>query len=208
MKIFGILIALTAGAVALVASPVSYTVRVDTSSISTQNGIVYLAFATGTPEADNALAGISGFSTDGTFSGVVSTDGTVIPANADFTGDFGISNDPTQNSNGNYLNFVLTLSGDAFDNPNAANTSGSTFAVTFYTPGFGGTLLTDSTDGAVLDVQVAANGGAVTPQTFNPAVVDVATTPEPGTVGLIGGGLLAMFGMRRWRPGRGKSLRR
>jgi hypothetical protein len=215
--ILGIVLSLAAGSASSYAS-VLYSVNVDTHSLSGQSGIIDFAFLAGNTDADAALASVAAFATSGTLSGAATIDGTVLPGNASLPGSFAISNDPGQQLNdlyqsivfGNSLSFSVTLSGPAFDSPNAADTSGSTFSFSLYQPNFAAPLLTSSVDGSVLDLQVSP-GGSVAAQTFTTdlggasvvsAAPVVAATPEPETNALVGVGLLSLALLGRWRRAR------
>lgn len=205
----------TAGltAIASVASPITYTVSVNTSAIKATMGFVDFDFAPGN-NSQNASVTIGGFGGTGGLSGSPQVNGTVTGT---LPGPLVIGNGTQFNDYfqgftfGTSIAFNLTFSGPALSSPNGTSTSGSTFAFGMFDSTGSNPLLTTDPNGNTFIVAVHLDG-TTSVTTFPPATggisaatVAVATTavPEPSTLTLT---LLALTGtlILKSRPNRGK----
>jgi hypothetical protein len=171
---------------------VVYQVSVDTSALSGQDGNLDFQFDPGGQGAESATATVTGFQMSG---------GSVSPP-ALLTGDASgalpgtltldnstIYNDAFQGiTYGTGFTFLLTLSGQAVDNP--GGTFGSSFALSLYDEAGITPLLTTAANGSVLTVNLDTQGlaSAVTfPQSLTdqtPVVTVANGVPEPSSLSL------------------------
>jgi hypothetical protein len=194
--VIGILVTAPLGAA------ITYSVQIDTSSLTSTNPAGYLdfSFIPGGTDADNAFASVSAFSTDGSLAASATLSGDVTPVNAALPEGFTLGN--TQFFNdlfqgitfGDTIDFFVTLSGDAIDSPNPANNSGTEFAFSLYGADQQTPLLTTSIGGNALGIDVGPDG-IVTADYVSDAV-NAQVTPEPAPFALLlsGAGALAGFG--------------
>jgi hypothetical protein len=165
----------------LTASPVSFQVNVDTSSISSVTGGVDFQYNPGDPSADASFITIDFFTPGGQLNGVPSIVGGVtgtLPGSVriDNTGGF---NDYFQGFTfGNSLSFLVTFTTPA---PSGSAVSGSTFAFSMYDADGITTLLANDPSGAYAIGSVDTNGAV----SFS--------APEPGTFSLIGLGFTVVI---------------
>jgi hypothetical protein len=194
-------IAVIGAARGLDASPITYAVLVNTSSIAGVSGNIDFQFNPGALTTDPAFVTISMFASDGTLAGVPVTTGDVtgtLPAVTirnttafnDYTDGFIF---------GNFLSFRVRFDGTALTSPSPAATSGSTFAFSLFNSDFTAALLTsDTVNGALVEGDVNLDG-TVTITNFGTggtttvtAVQDGTPVPEPSTLLLVGAGLVAV----------------
>jgi len=181
----------------LFASPFSYNVTVNTSSLSATSGALYIQFNPGNATSDNATATISNFQITGpgsltgapVFSG--SASGTLNAALA-------ISNTASNNDAlqaltfGNALAFRLSIA-ETFTG--AANT-GSVFNFGVFQSDGVTPLLTTQADGYSVIVNLDNRSGAAAISTTAAATVPaVSAVPEPATFALFSAGLAAFLFM-------------
>ena len=188
-------------AAGLHAAPITYSVIVNTSSISGLSGNVDFQFNPGFGATDPAFVVISMFSSNGTLAGspVITGDatGTLPPAVT-------IQNTTAFNDYsdvflfGSFLSFLVRFDGVALTSPSATATSGSTFAFSLFNSDFTAPLLsTDTVNGVLVQGDVGLNG-TVTTQNFSAGgVASVGAVPEPASALLIAFGLAGIAFIRR-----------
>jgi hypothetical protein len=198
IKTISALFLLAATAVVPSHASVVYQFTVDTTSLaSTAANLDFLLLPGGASPAAVSVA-ISGFTTDGAFNPAV------IALTGDAAGalDTGLILGNTTGFNdgfqpitlGNAVSFLATFSGAGVDTP---GTTGTTFSFSIYDAAGTTALLTTAADGSIAGVNIDALSGIV-PYTNGPATVGPPpAVPEPGSLSLIGLGLLAMAGTRR-----------
>jgi hypothetical protein len=165
----------------LTASPVSFQVDVDTSSISGLTGGVDFQYNYGDPSADASFVTIDLFTPGGQLNGVPSIIGAVagtLPGNVRID-NIGAFNDYFQGFTfGNSLGFLVTFTTPA---TSGSAVSGSTFAFSMYGADGATPLLANDPSGAYAIGSVDTNGAV----SFS--------APEPGTFSLIGLGFTAVI---------------
>ena len=201
-------IALIGAARGLDASPITYAVLVNTSSIAGVSGNIDFQFNPGALITDSAFVTISMFASDGILAGVPVATGDVTGALPVVT----IRNTTAFNDYtdgfvfGNFLSFRVKFDGTALTSPSPGATSGSTFAFSLFNSDFSAALLTsDTVNGALVEGDVNLDGTVTitnfgTGRTTTVTVVQDGTpVPEPSTLLLVGAGLVAVArrGLRR-----------
>ena len=176
-----------------------YDVTVDTSSLITSTGYLYLEYTTGVNNTSTSTATVQNFATDGLLGATVPSTLTnggkyvtgTLPGAVSFTSGHSdaFTSDYTQAITfGNNFHFSLLLPDGTASNAESnlslwlsANADGS------------GPLKT--TDGMLLDITLNANGTATA------VVADAGTTatptPIPAAAWLLGSGLMGLVGFRR-----------
>lgn len=185
------LVMLAAGSAFATSSPYEdYNVTIDTSSLNGTNGYLYLQY--NPSSAVNSTARVYGFSTDGTLgaqsvnvvngSAVTGTlPGNVVFANTNNAN--GINDYNHAELFGNSINFNLLFASNSFGLPVGGS---STFSLGLYQDEFGASPLL----GGTLFTVDLLNNGTTSYQVFSNA--NVSTVPEPGTIVLLGAGLLGL----------------
>lgn len=164
------------------AAQVKYFVTVDTSSVSGMSGIVDMQFNPG-GASEVATAQVVGFTVNG---GSVSGSPTLMgDAAGTLPGTLAFQNTAPDNEYyqnitfGSSVTFELVLSGPAITSPNGS-TDGTSFFLSFYTPGFGAILLTNDSAGPIVeaDIDTSTNPTTITAEGFTePEAEQVSTCP-------------------------------
>ena len=175
------------------ASPITYDVTVDTSSIAGTAGSLDFQFNPGPLVTQSASLQILSFSSGGTLTGSPALTGDVagtLATTLTFDNGSGFNDYFGGFKFGQMLSFVMNLSGTALSAPDGVSTSGSTFAFSMFSDAAGTipTLTTDTTNGFAFLVNVNLDG---TTTVANSSVQTVlaqggsAATPEPGALPLL-----------------------
>lgn len=184
------------------ASPITYDVTVNTSSITGTAGSLDFNFNPGLLVTQAASLQILSFSSDGTLAGSPLVTGDVagaLPSTLTFDNGMAFNDYFEDFKFGSALSFEVSLYGPALNSPDGVSTSGSTFAFSMFSNPAGTTpvLTTDTTDGFAFLVNVNLDG-TTTATDFVPA----SAVPEPGSLVLIGSGMiLALRVLRKRRRG-------
>ena len=199
-------------AVSAMASPITYDVAVNTSSITGTMGSLDFNFNPGPLVTQLANLQILGFTSDGTLAGACPCGtGDVngqLPATLTFDNGTGFNDYFDGFTYGTTISFAVSLYGPALSSPDGVSTSGSTFAFSMFSDAAGvtPTLTSNTTDGFAFTVDVNLDGSTtvtnystqtnVTPETGPPG--PGSGVPEPGTLGLSAMALagLALLGGR------------
>lgn len=189
------------------ASPITYLVTVNTSSISGTAGSFDLQFNPGPLLSQAASLQILSFAGDGTLAGAPIVTGDVngiLPATLNFDNGTGF-NDYFQNFTfGTNILFDVSLYGPALSSPDGVSTSGSTFAFSMFSDA-GGTvpvLTTNTVEGFAFKVDVNLDGSTTVSNFSAQTDVAPATTtpvPEPATCVLLLPGIIAVRILTRSR---------
>lgn len=184
----------------LEAAPITYSVLVNTTSISGVSGNVDFQFNPGSGITDPAFVTISSFASNGILAGAPDRVGDVTGTLPDviIRNTSGLNDYADGITFGSFLSFLVRFDGTALTSPSPGATSGSTFAFTLFNSDFGSTLLsTDAVNGALVQGDVNTHGAVAitnfgTDRTTTVTPVQVVTpVPEPGTLLLVGAGLAA-----------------
>jgi hypothetical protein len=202
---------LFAAAIPLAAGPISYQVSVDTSSVSGNSGFLNFEFDPGDLSSQLATATMSNFtgialqlSNPGN---AVTGDITgTLPGTVTFVNDQDFNDYFVGATYSSGFSFLLTLSGPAIDTPNGTSTAGSTFFISLTDDTGDINILPPSGPAGQVDINL---DGTTTPTAFpsdadrDPSVVSFSlqAVPEPGSLTLLMGGILAAAG---WRLRRGR----
>jgi hypothetical protein len=183
------------------ASPITYTVTVDTSSISGDAGSLDFNFIPGPLVTQAASLQILDFSTDGSLAGSPILTGDV---SGDLSSSVTFDNGTQYNDYfedftfGSTLSFEVSLYGPALSSPDGVSTSGSAFAFSMFSDSAGTipALTTDTADGWATTIAVNLDG-TTDLTSYIPASGPPGVTPEPGSLLLLGTGLLALGALTR-----------
>jgi hypothetical protein len=190
------------------ASPITYDVTVDTSSIIGTTGSLDFNFNPGPSVTQSASLQILNFISDGTLTGLPTLTGAVsgaLPAVLTFN-----NNAPYNDYFGGFrfgktISFDLSLYGPALSAPDGFSTSGSTFAFSMFSDA-GGTLpvlTSDITNGFAFMANVNLDGSTTLINSSAQTTVVQTTAPVPAPSSLlllaIGVGLMFCFGLQRQR---------
>jgi hypothetical protein len=165
------------------ATPITYSVSADTSSISVTMGSLDFNFNPGPLTTQAASLQILGFSTDGS----LGSSSTVGDASGALPGTLTFDNATAFNDYfqtikfGSNLTFDVSLYGPALSSPDGVSTSGSTFAFSLFSDPAGTipVLTTDTTNGFAYTVDVNLDGSTTATNFLTSG--PIAYTPEPGS---------------------------
>lgn len=188
-------------AISASASPVTYAVTVNTSSIAGDQGSLDFNFNPGPLETQAAALQILGFSSDGSLAGSPQLTGDVsgvLPSTLTFDNSTGFNDYFDGFTYGSTLSFDVSLYGSALSSPDGVSTSGSAFAFSMFSDAAGTipVLTSDTTDGYALLVNVNPNGTTTLTDYSTP---DTSPVPEPGSFLLLGTGMAFALGALRSR---------
>jgi hypothetical protein len=192
------------------ASPITYDVTVNTSSLAGTTGSLDFQFNPGPLVTQAASLQVLEFTSDGTL--VVNS----LPSpqlTGDVSGDLSsvvTFDNGTQYNDyfedftyGTTLSFEVSLYGPALSSPDGVSTSGSIFAFSMFSDPFGTipALTTDTTDGFAATLNLNLDGTATATDSSPVASISpVVATPEPSSLLLLATGLLGLAGtLRRLR---------
>jgi len=186
------------------ATPITYNVTVNTSSIAGTAGALDFNFNPGPLTVQAASLQILNFSSNGTPAGSPALTGDVngaLPATLTFDNGTGFNDYFEAFTFGSTLSFDLSLFGPALSSPDGVSTSGSTFGFSMFSDAAGTipALTTNTTDGFAFTVNVNLDG-TTTVNNFSLQTSGLQTTavPEPGSLGLVSAGLvIALAALRR-----------
>jgi hypothetical protein len=189
--LLGTLLSCLAGVVS--ASPITYNVTVNTSSISGTAGSLDFNFNPGPLVTQSASLQILSFGGNGTLTGTPSVIGDVtgtLPATVTFDNGMGFNDYFQGFTFGSTLSFKISLFGPALSSPDGTSTSGSTFAFSMFSNAAGTipVLTTDTTDGFAFTVNVNLNGSTTVMNYSTQTSVQPANSsvPEPDSLALLG----------------------
>jgi hypothetical protein len=201
-------------AVSAMASPITYDVTVNTSSITGTLGSLDFNFNPGPLVTQLANLQILNFTSDGTLAGGCPCGqgdaSGELPGTLSFDNGMGFNDYFEGFTYGSTISFAVSLFGPALSAPDGMSTSGSTFAFSMYSDPGGATpvLTSDTVNGYAFTVDVNLDGSttvtnnsaqtSVTQDTgSNPPPPPPSGVPEPGTLGLSLAGLAIGVGLRR-----------
>lgn len=185
------------------ADSVTYTVTVNTSSQTGNNGYIDLELNGGTFGSQDITATVTGFSgavlnPGDSLNDAVGTSGSLdVPP---LTFDNQVGNDYFEALTfGNEVSFLVTLAGDGVSGSGASTSeSGTIFQVQFWDASGMSTVLSDDPNGLTAELDVAADGTLSSDAGTGASVA--AATPEPATLSLVGmAGVLVRVAQRRRR---------
>jgi hypothetical protein len=190
------------------ASPITYSVTVNTSSVSGTAGSLDFQFDPGPFVSQPASLQILAFAGNGTLAGTPSVTGDIsgaLPTTVTFDNGSGFNDYFQDFTFGSTLLFSVSLYGPGLTSPNGTATSGSTFAFSMFSDAAGTVpvLTTDLTDGFAFEVDVNLVGTATITNFSAQTTVSAGTSsaPEPSSFVFIGA-LLGVFTLVRtmWAP--------
>jgi len=191
------------------ASPITYGVTVNTSSIFGTVGSLDFNFNPGPLVTQSALLQTLNFTSDGVLAGAcpcgIGDVSGQLPATITFDNGAGLNDYFDDFTFGSTISFQVSLYGPALSSPDGVSTSGSTFAFGMFSDAAGTipVLTTDTTDGFAFTVGVNLDG--TTTVTNFSSQTDVgsgtSTIPEPSSLALLGMAMTSL-GTRRFRQQR------
>ncbi len=206
-KTLFLILALLLGAVGSVrADGVTYSVSVNTSSVSGTAGSLDFQFNSGPTMTQFATLQISNFATDGTLDpggpALIGDVSGALPGTVSFDNAGGFNDYFTGFTFGTTLSFLVNLSGPAVNSPDGVSTSDSTFGFSMFSdPSAVNSILTNDPNGFAFTTDINLDG-STTPTNnsmqLTAAPVGTVSAPEPGTMLLLTAGLVG-FGLFRKR---------
>jgi len=175
------------------ASPITYDVTVDTSSISGTAGSLDFNFNPGPLVTQPASLQVLNFTSNGSLTGsptLIGDTSGALPATLNFDNGTSFNDYFGGFKFGQMISFVLSLSGPALSAPDGVSTSGTTFAFSMFSDAAGTipTLTNDTTNGFAFLVNVNLDGTTTVTNSSAQTVVaqeGSTVTPEPGALPLM-----------------------
>jgi hypothetical protein len=188
------------------ASPVTYDITINTSSIAGTVGSVDFNFNPLLLTTQAASLQILYFSTDGTLAGTPALTGDVsgaLPSAVTFDNGTGYNDYFEGFTFGSTLTFDVSLYGPALSAPNGVSTLDSTFAFSIFSDAAGTipALTTDTSDGFAFIVNVNPDGSTTVTDYSDQTTVEPQSSivPEPGSLWLVAIGLILIAGVYQRR---------
>jgi hypothetical protein len=187
---------------------ISYSVSVDTTSITGTTGSLDFNFNPGPLITQFALADLVDFSSDGLLAGSPVLTGDVsggsLPSTVTFDNGGALNDYFDGFTFGSNLMFVVRLYGPAISSPDGVSTSGSLFTLSMFSDAAGTVpvLTSDTTDGFAVTLSVNLDG-STTPTNFSAhTTLGQETVPEPGAILPVAAALaaVAVAARRKTRP--------
>src|SRR6266481_5678608 len=178
------------------AGPITYSVVVNTGSISGQSGNVDFQFNPGCGLSDPAFVTISAFSSNGTLAGTPALAGGAtgtLPPLVTIHNTSGFNDYSDAFTFGSFLSFLVRLDGAALTAPSGTATAGSVFAFSLFNSDFSAALLTtDTVNGVLVQADVDTRGKVTITNFGAPGTTSVTALPEPDSASLV---MLALAGV-------------
>jgi len=187
------------------ASPITYNVTVNTSSIAGSVGSLDFNFNPGPLAVQDASVQILNVSSDGIFVGSAAVIGNVsgtLPTTLTFDNGTAFNDYFQEFTFGSTLAFDVSFLGPALSSPDGVSTSGSTFAFSLFSDIAGTlpTLTTNLADGFAFTVDVNLDG-TTTATNFSSQVTGLPSVsnplPEPASIALLAMGFTIMMRSHR-----------
>jgi hypothetical protein len=196
LKIKLLVIALVMFVASSAFASLSYNINIDTTSLNTQDGYLYLQYAGMNDIISTAT--VANFTTNGALASASSSnvvDGSAVSGQLQNSVVFGNTNGTNDYNHaihfGTNLNFNLLFASSNFDAPVGGS---STFSLGLYSDEAGLTPLV-TTSGTILALDL--NNNATTTVQLLAEGVTATPTPIPAAAWLLGSGLLGLVGLRR-----------
>src|ERR1700680_393968 len=205
-RFFSIVLLLCA-AWALSASPITYDISVNTSSISGTSGSLDFQFNPGPLVSQAASLQILSFLSNGTLSASPTLTGDVsggLPGTLTFDNGTGLNDYFQGFTYGSTLSFSVKLFGPALSSPDGISTSGSRFAFSMFSDA-GGTvpaLTSDTANGFAFTTDVNLDGTTTALKFSRQTSIlpEGAAVPEPASFGLAAAALIILALKALWVP--------